>query len=83
MNCNTATAKSHDCGSRCGGVHLAQLICFLDVSDTVVTSVEVKDLKKLEKLESLNLTQTKVTRNGAAELQSKPRLKRLYLFEAH
>jgi hypothetical protein len=56
---------------------------FLDLSDTAVTSVGVKELMKLEKLESLNLTQTKVTPNAAAELQSKPGLKRLYLFEAH
>jgi len=56
---------------------------FLDLSDTAVTSVGVKDLMKLDKLESLNLTQTKVTPNAAAELQSKPGLKRLYLFEAH
>jgi hypothetical protein len=36
---------------------------------------------KLENLESLNLTQTKVTSSGVAELRTKPGLKRLYLFE--
>jgi len=34
-------------------------------------------------LESLNLTQTRVTHNAAAELQARPGLKRIYLFEAH
>jgi hypothetical protein len=38
---------------------------------------------KLDKLESLNLTQTKVTNAGIAELQTKPGLKRFYRFEAH
>jgi uncharacterized membrane protein len=56
---------------------------FLDLSNTAVTSTGVKELMKLEKLESLNLTQTKVTSDGVAELQTKPGMKRLYLFEAH
>ena len=55
---------------------------FLDLSDTTVTSVGVKELMKLEKLESLNLSQTRVAPNAAAELRSKPGLKRLYLFDA-
>jgi hypothetical protein len=56
---------------------------FLDLSATAVTSVGAKELLKLEKLESLNLTQTRVTHDAAAALQSKPALKRLYLFEPH
>jgi Leucine-rich repeat (LRR) protein len=56
---------------------------YLDLSNTAVTSTGIRDLVKLDKLESLNLTQTRVTRDGAAELQNKPGLKRLYLFEAH
>ena len=54
---------------------------FLDLSNTAVTSAGVKEFMKLEKLESLNLTQTRVTHETAADLQAKPGLKRLYLFE--
>jgi uncharacterized membrane protein len=56
---------------------------FLDLSNTAVTSAGLKDLMKLEKLESVNLTQTRVSHDAAAELQTKPGLKRLYLFETH
>ena len=56
---------------------------FLDLSNTAVTSAGVKELMKLEKLESLNLTQTRVAHTTAAELQAKPSMKRLYLFETH
>jgi hypothetical protein len=56
---------------------------FLDLSHTGVTSAGVRDLMKLEKIESLNLTQTRVTPDGIAELQTKPGMKRLYLFESH
>jgi Leucine-rich repeat (LRR) protein len=55
----------------------------LDLSNTAVTSAGLKDLMKLEKLESVNLTQTRVSHDAAAELQTKPGLKRLYLFEIH
>jgi len=48
---------------------------FLDLSNTAVTSTGVKELMKLEKLESLNLTETRVRRNGITELQAKPGLK--------
>jgi uncharacterized membrane protein len=53
---------------------------FLDLSHTAVTSTGMKALAKLDKLESLNLTETKVTKDGIAELQTKPSLKRIYLF---
>lgn len=56
---------------------------FLDLSKTAVTSAGVKELTKLEKLERLNLTQTRVTRAGLAAAKMNPRLKGLYLFEAH
>ena len=56
---------------------------FLDLSSTAVTSAGMKELLKLQKLESLNLTQTRVTHKTAADLQAKPGLKRLYLFETH
>jgi hypothetical protein len=56
---------------------------FLDLSNTAVTSAGLKDLMKLAKLESVNLTQTRVSHDAAAELQTKPGLKRLYLFETH
>jgi hypothetical protein len=56
---------------------------FLDLSKTAVTSAGVKELMKLEKLERLNLTQTRVTRAGLAAAKMSPRLKGLYLFEAH
>ena len=56
---------------------------FLDLSHTAVTSAGVKELMRLEKLESLNLTETRVTRDGLAGLQTKPGLKRIYVFETH
>jgi hypothetical protein len=56
---------------------------FLDLSHTAVTSAGVKELMRLEKLESLNLTETRVTSDGLAGLQTKPGLKRLYVFESH
>jgi hypothetical protein len=55
---------------------------FLDLSHTAVTSAGVKELAKLNQLESLNLTETKVTQDGISNLQSKPGLKRIYLFES-
>jgi hypothetical protein len=53
---------------------------FLDLSHTSVTSAGMKGLVKLDKLESLNLTDTKVTTEGIVDLQTKPGLKRIYLF---
>ncbi len=56
---------------------------FLDLSYTGITSGGIRELARLDKLESLNLTATKVDGKDLAELQSKPKLKKLYLFETH
>jgi hypothetical protein len=74
---------------RCNDATLAQLapvanlIVDAELARTGVTSAGVKDLMKLEKIESVNLTQTRVTPDGIAELRTKPGMKRLYLFESH
>lgn len=56
---------------------------FLDLSHTAITSSGVKALAKLDHLESLNLTETKVRQDAIADLQNKPGLKRIYLFDSH